>query len=179
MIYTKTYIDGYFNALEKQFDSLLLIFKNLSFKNNDHVIFDIDEVCLCNLMYHGIDIPTFNTEIYNYNNGIIPAINECKKLFNFIHDNNIQYSFITGRRDRIRQVTIDNLKLEGFSNYKYLFTCPDDYVGDIQLYKENCRTEIINKGYNIVCSIGDQLSDIYGTNTGLPILIFNPFYVTK
>lgn len=171
----------YFDTLEKQFDSLLLIFKNLSFRDKDHVIFDIDEVCLCNLMYHGIEmpVPTFNNEIYNYDNGIIPVNKACKKLFDFMHKNNIQYSFITGRRDYIRQVTIDNLKLEGLDNYKYLFTCPNDYVGNIQLYKENCRKEIVEKGYNIVCSIGDQISDIYGKNIGLPILIFNPFYITN
>lgn len=169
----------YFDILEIQFNSLLDIFKKTMITQKDHVIFDIDEVCLCNLMYHGIEISAFNNETYNYDNGIIPINKECKKLFDFIHYNNIKYSFITGRKDYIRQITQINLKLEGLDKYEYLYTCPNDYIGNIKDYKEKCRKEIVDKGYNIIFCIGDQLSDIIGKNVGTPFLIFNPFYITK
>ncbi len=59
--------------------------------------------------------------------------------------------------------------------YIELYTCNNDYVNDISDFKEKCR-ENININYNIICTIGDQLSDLVGEYTGTTFLIFNPFY---
>jgi ethanolamine-phosphate cytidylyltransferase len=176
---TSISIDIYRHILQNQFDTILSYLKNLKINKKDHIIFDIDEVCLNNLMYHNIEIKEFNKGIYNYETGIIPLNEECQELFDYIHEHNIGYSFITGRRDYIRDVTIRNLDIVGLNKYTYLFTCPNDYIDYIKNFKESCRTKITESGLNIILNIGDQASDIVGKYTGQPFLIFNPFYVTN
>lgn len=176
---TNTDISMYKNVLKIQFNNLLDIIKSKSVKKNEHIIFDIDEVCLCNLMYHGIDIKDFGHGLYNYDTGIIPLNEECKELFIYLHDKDISYSFITGRRDYIRDITIQNLSIVGLNKYTYLFTCPNDYVGSMVEFKEKCREKVTKDGYSIIYCIGDQISDMSGKYIGLPFLIYNPFYITN
>ncbi len=111
----------------------------------------------------------------SFDNGMIPINLQCKELFTYIHENNINYSFITGRKDYIRDITIENLKRVHLDKYIELYTCNNDYVNDISDFKEKCR-ENININYKIICTIGDQLSDLIGDYTGATFLIFNPFY---
>lgn len=166
----------YKTVLQSQFNIILSYLKNINVKKNDHIVFDIDEVCLNNLMYHGILIEEFGDGIYNYETGIIPLNKECQELFTYIHKNDISYSFITGRCDYIRDVTIRNLEIVGLDKYTYLYTCPNEYIDDITNYKEACRNKIKESGLNIILCIGDQLSDLNGKNVGQSFLIFNPFY---
>lgn len=169
----------YNDIIESQFNNIILFIKSIDIKDNDIIIFDIDEVCLNNLMYNDINSVDFENGLYNFKNGLIPLNASCKPLFNYIHSNHIKYSFITGRKDYIRQITIENLDLVNLNKYIDLYTCINDYTGDINIYKEECKKDTINKGYNIICCIGDQISDISGTNYGIPFLIFNPFYSTN
>lgn len=174
----KVKLKDYHKILKRQFSDILLFIKNISItiKENDIIIFDIDEVCLNNLMYNNLEIE-FENDIYSYENGLIPLNNECMALFNYIHKKNIKYSFITGRKDYIRQITIDNLLLVKLNKYTHLYTCDNDYIQtNVHTYKEDCREKIINQGYNIISCIGDQISDITGKHTGTPFLIFNPYY---
>jgi histidinol phosphatase-like enzyme len=129
-------------------------------------------------MYNDVDIIEFGDEIYNYTTGLIPINKECRLVFEFIHQNNIKYAFITGRRDYIRDITIENLNLVNLNHYSYLFTCPNDYIDEMKKFKEMCRKTLTQERLNIVYTIGDQLSDISGSNNGIPILLYNPFYKT-
>lgn len=165
--------------LENNFNNIMYLLKSTTFTENDMIIFDIDEVCLCNLMNYGLDVKEFGNDKYNVFNGMIPLNIQCKQLFEFMHSNNIKYSFITSRRDFMRELTIKNLELENIDNYSYLFTCPDNYVGKISDFKETCRKTLVDEGWNIVFTIGDQVSDISGKYTGIPFLIYNPFYKTN
>lgn len=175
---TKHLLETYKIILKNQFDNILYLLKNTKFNENDIIIFDIDEVCLCNLMYNDVDIIEFGDETYNYTNGLIPINEECRLVFEFIHQNNIKYAFITGRRDYIRDITIENLILVNLDHYSHLFTCPNDYIGEMKKFKEMCRKTLTQEQLNIVYTIGDQLSDISGSNNGVPILLYNPFYKT-
>jgi cytidyltransferase-like protein len=185
-IITYSNFDLYFNTLNTQFNYILEYIKNINITEKDILIFDIDEVCLLNLMYtnnfnYEFLYNNYDTSIYNYDTGLNPIIKECEKLFEYIHLNNINYAFITGRKNYIRSKTIENLYLVGLNKYKYLFTCPNEYYENICLYKKKCRNEIRNK-YNIKLCIGDQISDLsYDTdeNECINFLIFNPFYFTK
>lgn len=182
----KMYLDNglYFNTLKQQFDTIYEFVSNYTFNNKDIIIFDIDEVCLLNLMYtndfyYSYLYNDFDLNEYNFKNGYNPKIKETNKLFGFIHDKSINYAFITGRKDRIRNLTIENLKKVSLDNYKFLYTCPDNFNGSMTTFKTSCRNEIVEKlNFNVVCCIGDQLSDITGDNVGVPFLIFNPFYKT-
>lgn len=173
----------YFEILKQQYDILLQFLTITNFKENDLIVFDIDEVCLSNLMYINNFSYThlynnYDTFIYNFKNGLTPIIKECIPVFDFLHSKNIKYAFITGRRDYIRLLTEKNLKLVQLDKYIKLYTCPNNFKQPIKFYKTQCRQELSNN-YNIIACIGDQISDLEGHYTGLPYLIFNPFYKTE
>jgi cytidyltransferase-like protein len=173
----------YFDIIKNQYNVICDFLNNIEFNENDIVIFDIDEVCLTNLMYINDFVyvnlyDNYDNVLFNLKNGYNPLIKECQCVFDLLHSKNIKYSFITGRRDYIRKVTEENLKLVGLDKYIHLYTCPDDYKEHMNTFKTQCRIEI-SKKYNIICSIGDQASDISGIFTGMPFLIFNPFYLTQ
>jgi len=46
-------------------------------------------------------------------------------------------------------------------------------------YKTNERNKLVEKGYEIVATIGDQYSDILGTNHGIQIKLPNYQYIVK
>jgi len=173
----------YFEILQSQYNIIYDYLNTIQFEENDIIIFDIDEVCLSNLMYinnftYVKLYDNYDNILFNLKNGYTPLIKECQCIFDILHSKNIKYSFITGRRDYIRKVTEENLKLVGLDKYVHLYTCPDDYKNTMAIFKSQCRMEI-SKKYNIVCCIGDQVSDISGVHTGMPFLIFNPFYTTQ
>lgn len=171
------YIDSniYQNILKTQYNNILTHLKNIKIKERDLIIFDIDEVCLNNLMYNNIIEDTH----FNYKNGLNPIMENIKPLFEYIHDNNIKYGFITGRKNYIKNLTIENLKTVNLDNYCFLYTTPNDNQLEMSIFKEQCRIEIVEKhNYNIICCIGDQISDITGKYTGISFLIYNPFYKT-
>jgi cytidyltransferase-like protein len=144
---------------------------------NDIIVLDIDEVCLCDLMYfEQID---FESGKYSFKDGIIPKVEQSVGMFDSLHKKNIRYAFITGRRDYIRNITIKNLEIEKMDKYIELYTVPNDYIGSITKYKEECRMDLTKKGYNIIGTIGDQVSDISGRFTGVSFLIYNPYYKTN
>ncbi len=173
----KEYIDTniYYNVLKSQFNTLNEIIKNTEFSNDDIIVFDIDEVVLSNLPY--TNNYTFLSNKENIESGYCLLIEECVEVFKTIHDRNINYAYITGRKNYLKEITIKNLDDYKMNKYKYLFLCPDNYIEEIQDYKTDCRVEI-SKKYNIKYNIGDQLTDLIGNVAENEYLIFNPFYKT-
>ena len=170
----------YFDILKDQYNIIEKYIKNITFDINDVIVFDIDEVCLLNLMYinnftYSFLYDKYNNNLYNYSNGFNPIIEECKNIFTYLHNKNIKYIFVTGRKDYIREITINNLKLVGLDNYIDLYTCSNDFCNKINIYKNECYEQIQLK-YNIICIIGDQISDLKFNI--MSFLIFNPFYYT-
>lgn len=180
----KDYLDSgiYKHILNSQFSNILTFLRHHKWQENDIVILDIDEVCLYNLMYINYfcsDIfDKYDTNVFNYVSGLNPPIEECKQILDFLNENNINYAFITGRKDNIKILTEKNLQITGYNKYSKLYMMPYDSDLNVAKFKSNCREEIA-KVFNIVCCIGDQVSDITGDNCGIPFLIFNPFYLTK
>lgn len=180
-LYNDFYLSNiYHNILYNQYNQILLYLQNINNNNNNIIVFDIDETCLNNLPY--INNFTYSDiynncdkNIYNYNTRFIPKIPHIDILFNYIHLHNIKYSFITGRKEMIRDITINNLKLEGLDKYIHLFMCPNDYNDDINKFKDSCHNMIIKENYNIICIIGDQLTDLNIKYQSF--LLFNPFYI--
>lgn len=170
----------YISILDKQFEIIIEILLNMLDninKKKDIIVFDIDETCLCNLMYVNDYIYDLN---YDTTTGYTPLIKSVSlnKLFKIIHDNDINYCFITGRREYLRELTITNLIDVGLNKFKYLYTFSNNKLSkETSKYKEECRLDIVkNKEYNIILNIGDQITDMIGEFTGINYLIFNPFY---
>jgi predicted secreted acid phosphatase len=86
--------------------------------------------------------------------------------------------FITGRPDAMREVTAANLRDQGMSEWKALvLRSKEEQDETAVIYKSSERRKIVEQGYTIIMSIGDQWSDLDGepraeTSVKLP----NPFY---
>ncbi|KAG5036466.1 hypothetical protein GLYMA_07G014600v4 [Glycine max] len=137
-------------------------------------VFDVDETTLSNLPYfadHGFGVELYNATAFNewVDLGEAPALPESLKLYNKLLSLGIKIVFITGRPLYQQAVTATNLKLAGYYKWEKLITKDTDkYNGKTAVtYKSTERQKLEENGYNIIGNIGDQWSDILGTNTGL------------
>ncbi|XP_047962101.1 acid phosphatase 1-like [Salvia hispanica] len=64
------------------------------------------------------------------------------------------------------QRRILNLNQAGYYNWEKLILKGENDHGSSVDYKSQRRTELVNEGYRIVGNIGDQWSDLIGTNVG-------------
>jgi hypothetical protein len=125
------------------------------------------------------DDPHFNCkECYT---PIIPSV-ALEDVFDFLHTRAIPYVFITGRAEYLRSHTKRNLGLCGLNGYKRLYMMPNHGHGsanaspdNVAAFKERCRARLAEE-YTVRLTVGDQRTDLSGAHTGIPLLIFNPFY---
>ncbi|RDX57601.1 Stem 28 kDa glycoprotein, partial [Mucuna pruriens] len=121
--------------------------------------------------------------------GEAPALPESLKLYKKLLSLGVKIVFLTGRPLDQKDITAQNLKLAGYhtwtklivksvSSYLFYKTKPtyySTYTKDPSIYhgktavtyKSAERKKVEESGYRIIGNIGDQWSDILGTNTGL------------
>lgn len=166
--------------LDAQFKVVAAYLDNITFGSRDLVVFDIDEVCLLSLMHaapeYESEYDRYRGSAYGFDTGMAPPIEECMQVFRVLARRGVGYAFVTGRRERIRAETRDNLRLAGLGDYVALYMCPSDYRGSVASFKALCREDLVSAGYTIVACVGDQPGDLHGPHAGMPFLIFNPFY---
>ncbi|KAF3450676.1 hypothetical protein FNV43_RR06765 [Rhamnella rubrinervis] len=145
---------------------------NLRMDGKDLWIFDIDETSLSNLPYyarHGFGVNPYNATFFNewVATGKAPALPESLKLYNNILKLGIKIAFITGRPEDQTQVTATNLQNTGFHTWEKLILKGSSYAGKTAVvYKSAQRKKLEKIGFRIVGNIGDQWSDLLGTNGG-------------
>lgn len=85
--------------------------------------------------------------------------------------------FITGRPEKQRQATEQNLRSAGYVGYTRLYMVPDkaQYASAVD-FKAPIRAELEGEGYTIIANIGDQPSDLLGGHAERMFLLPNPFY---
>ncbi|CAJ1951071.1 unnamed protein product [Sphenostylis stenocarpa] len=147
--------------------------KTLNITDRDAWVFDIDETTLSDLPYfadHGFGAEPFNSTAYNawVYLGVAPALPESLKLYRKLVTLGIKIIFLTGRTQAQHEVTAANLKQAGYYKWEKLITKDTTiYNGKTALtYKSTERKKVEEEGYKIIGNIGDQWSDILGTNTG-------------
>ncbi|CAK9150568.1 unnamed protein product [Ilex paraguariensis] len=75
--------------------------------------------------------------------------------------------FLSGSTEKLTEVRISNLKRSGYQSWEMLILKKDSESDTIALvYKSNKRKELVKVGYRILGNIGDQWSDLLGTNIG-------------
>lgn len=105
----------------------------------------------------------FNKWVYE---GKAPALPESLRLYKKLRPLGIKVVFITGRPEAQRKVTKANLRNVGFHSWKELICRGSSETGTAVVYKSQERKRLEESGYRIIGNIGDQWSDILGTNTG-------------
>ena len=112
-----------------------------------------------------------------------PAISSTLELFNAAKKKGIDIFFISGRHPDEIAATITNLHRAGYGDWKELIgepvhaTQPDLLVfPEAASFKTAARWSIVQRGYDIVLSMGDQQSDIEGGFAEKTFKLPNPFY---
>lgn len=135
-------------------------------------VFDIDETTLSNAPYyaaHGFGVQPYNETSFNawVDTGKAPALPESLVLYNRLLSLGFKVVFLTGRGEMRREVTRKNLRAAGYRNWeKLLLRQPSDVHKPAVVFKSEQRAKLVKQGYRIQGNIGDQWSDILGTDIG-------------
>lgn len=153
--------------------------KTLAHPKKLAIVLDIDETSLSNFPFmkkldFGIDSPLLNTvELESDDPPIKPTLN----LFKYALEHHVSIFFVTGRYEKMRTMTINNLKKAGYTSWKELFLKPSTYHEKSAIpYKAATRKKITEEGYDIVLNIGDQISDLNGGYADRTYKLPNPYY---
>jgi predicted secreted acid phosphatase len=163
LAFTKT------SEYKKEFDAAISgayqALKKHEGEKNVAVVSDIDETLLSN-------IPFFEkNEDYKWNDffkwaeeGIAPSLPETAAMLAAARKQGMPVFLITGRNEKMRKGTIDNLVRNQIA-YDGLYMRSDDDKREASVYKTAIRKKIEDMGYKIILNIGDQFSDLAGGNS--------------
>jgi predicted secreted acid phosphatase len=157
-------------------------FSDVQFKENSVVIFDVDETALDN--YELAEMMGFGY-VYQMNkkwNAELkaPAINQVKELYDFLLSKGAKIIFLTGRNFPEYEATYQNLKKEGYSVFDTLITqIGNEKKMKAHDFKSSKRIWLTQQGYEIVGTVGDQLSDLEGEYHGIQVKIPNYLYLIE
>jgi acid phosphatase len=157
-------------------------FDKVEIKKNSVVIFDVDETALNN---YGLAKQMDFGYVYDLNKKWneelkAPAIKETQDLYFYLLNKGFKTIFLTARNCNEYDVTYKNLIQEGYSGFDTLITqSKEDQNLKSQEFKSKIRTELTNKGYEIVGTVGDQWTDLNGPYAGIQIKVPNYLYEIK
>ncbi|UCH65017.1 MAG: hypothetical protein JSW63_10445 [Ignavibacterium sp.] len=157
-------------------------FESADIKENSVVLFDVDETALDN--YELAESMGFGY-VYKMNkewNAEMksPAITQVKELYDFLISKGARIIFLTGRNIPEYEVTYGNLIKEGYTIFDTLITQREhEYKMKAQEFKSSKRIELVEKGYDIIGTVGDQWSDLEGPYHGIQVKIPNYLYLIE
>ncbi len=145
------------------------------------MVLDIDETSLSNYCEMRREDYGFISSLYNVwevSAAADIAYPGTLRLFQKARSAGIEVFFITGRSDEQRVATARNLEAAGYTGWKGLSlrVGPQQHMPTVQ-YKSEERKKIVDAGYRIVMSVGDQWSDLNGEpRAEISVKMPNPFY---
>lgn len=163
------------NDAKKKFDKVEV-------ESNSAVIFDVDETALNN---YGLAKMMDFGYVYDLNKKWneelkATAFKPVKDLYDYLLNKGFKIVFLTGRNSNEYDVTYKNLIKEGYTEFDTLITqSKEDQKLKSQEFKSKIRTELTNKGYQIVGTVGDQWTDLNGPYSGIQIKLPNYLYEVK
>jgi len=84
--------------------------------------------------------------------------------------------FLTGRPERLRAATERNLRAAGYEWTAVLLKPDDLVIRSAVEFKAPERKKLVDQGYTVIVSIGDQMSDLEGGHAERTYKLPNPFY---
>lgn len=161
---------GYRHDLERVSNEAGVYAKSVELRGDgkDAWIFDIDETLLSNLPYyqeHGYGLEIFDPVEFEkwVEKAMSPAIEASLKLYEEIVGLGFQIFLLTGRSEKQRSITVDNLINAGVRYWdKLILRSSDDHGKLATIYKSEKRNEMVQEGYRILGNSGDQWSDLLG-----------------
>lgn len=146
-------------------------------------VFDVDETLLSNLPYysqHGYGLEVFDSVKFDewVEKGVAPVIGSSLKLYQDVMRLGFKVFLLTGRSERHRIVTVENLMNAGFQDWdKLILRGSKDHGKSATIYKSEKRDEMVEEGFRIVGNSGDQWSDLLGSSASIrSFKLPNPMY---
>lgn len=145
------------------------------------VVFDLDETLLSNLpLMRRLDfgyVPALWTEWVAA--GQAPVIAPVREVYRTARRLGLEVIFLTGRRERDRAGTEQNLRALGCGDYTLLIFKPDAATEHTGAFKLAARRRLTAAGHVIIANIGDQDSDLAGGFAERTFKLPDPFYLMK
>ncbi len=154
-------------------------FSKVEFTENSVVIFDVDETALNNYeVSKEMGYGYVYEMVYEWTQDAkVPAFPQVKELFNYLISKGSKTIFLTARRDDEYDATYENLTNQGYTGFDTLLTkSKNEYEMKSLEFKSSKRVELIELGYEIIGTVGDQWSDLEGPHHGIQIKIPNYLY---
>jgi acid phosphatase len=145
------------------------------------LVLDIDETSLSNYCEMKREDYGFLSVMFNaweVSSDADMALPGTLRLFNRARAAGLEVFFITGRPGDQRAATAKNLAAAGYKGWKGLSLRegPQKTMPTVE-YKSEERKKIVDAGYRIVMSVGDQWSDLNGEpRAEISVKLPNPFY---
>ncbi|KAI3524674.1 hypothetical protein L1887_03337 [Cichorium endivia] len=156
---------------------------NITGDGKDAWIFDVDETLLSNLPWyaaHGFGSEVFDEVSFNewVDVSQAPALPASLRFYTDLQELGFKIFLLTGRAESQRESSDKNLEYSGFTNYARLILRSTSDVGKTAtLYKSEKRQQLLDEGYRIHGSSGDQWSDLLGFAIGTrSFKLPNPMY---
>jgi len=176
------YITDVKAVAEQAENYLLKVVKANHSKKKLAVVFDVDETVISNyndskvMGFGGTPKQIDKMTITGDKEPIVPV----RDLYYLAKKNNVSIFFVTGRPEKQRDITVNILRKAGYKGWKQLYLEPNNYRFQHKSavpYKSNIRKAIEAQGYQIVFSMGDQVSDFEGGYTQRGFKLPNPYYL--
>lgn len=185
--YVKDYMIGRGYEMDlKRVSNEALVYANSIRLNEDGKnawVFDVDETLISNLPYyadHGYGLETFNSVEFDkwVEKGMSPPLMPSLKLYEEVLKLGFKVFLLTGRSERHRDITIENLTNAGFRDWdKLILRGSEDHGKSATIYKSEKRNEMVGGGYRILGNSGDQWSDLLGSSVSVrSFKLPNPMY---
>ena len=126
------------------------------------IVSDIDETILDNRgLFKRVDKFSWPVFIEWVKEAEAPSLKPTADFLKWARKNGFSIFLITGRPEKLRSYTIQNLVRNGIA-YDGLYMRPEINNGSAIAIKTKTRKEIEDMGFKIVVNIGDQVSDLVG-----------------
>lgn len=145
------------------------------------IVLDLDETLLFNWPHINRNDLGYSRAVWDawVAKGEAAAIEPVRDVYRSARQRGIDVVFITGRRERDRPGTLNNLERIGCTDFAALICKPDDATGTSAAYKTDARRRLVAEGRVIIANIGDQESDLVGGYAERTFKLPCPFYLTQ
>ena len=144
------------------------------------VVFDIDETLFNNYSYWANQTPPFSLDDTNwttYVQNCDTSVNgPVRDFYRLAQDRGFKVAVITGRPVSETSITKDCLREKGITGWTAYIGKPDSSTQTASVFKAQARASLQKKGFTILVSVGDQISDMAGGHLGGGIWLPNPIY---
>ena len=147
------------------------------------LVLDIDETALSNYEWMvSVDFLRNSPLLSNLfaqqaDKAATPGLAPTLKLYRAARQADVTVFFITGRSTALQQVTEENLRKVGYTEFgPSIFHPPGQPQPSVVPYKSGARAKISEQGYTIIANVGDQNSDLEGGYGECQHKLSNPYY---